>query len=456
MLCFSCSILTQSRGRFGAGLDGTVYIVRDPHEMLKVLKQEGAYPSGAIQKEWPTITWMEKRHFSSVGLFGQGPEWKRLRSFMQKDLLAPQSAREYMPIILQGAEIASRRAKESPPDDVYLYLNYCASDLFSGVVFGGHDAKGLTESDYRRFCDTIVAGIADLVEVVKSPLEHVYHKVGLESKGIKRYHEALDEMFAIANQRLDTFIEQIEAGDLSEMEKGSYFYKLMERQPESDLTKEEVIELSVFFMIAAVDTTSSKTAWNLAQLSIHPEFQEKLYQQIKAAVDKEGGLTAGIFERNEVPLLSACIRETHRCTPALFADILKTVADPTDVYGMTLPPGSTIMFDSLTNMMDPELVDDPMTFKPERWLPEAVAARKDSPQAIIDHPFYSGPFSQGARRCPGSRVALLEVQAMIARLLLDFRLEGPKNTHWKDYPSVLRAFMVPKFTEFRMVPRLSS
>ena len=51
-----------------------------------------------------------------------------------------------------------------------------------------------------------------------------------------------------------------------------------------------------------------------------------------------------------------------------------------------------------------------------------------------DHPFYSGPFSQGSRRCPASRVAYLEVQAVLASLLLDCKITGPSNDvlHWSD------------------------
>lgn len=46
---------------FGAGSHGTVYVVRDPMEMLKVLKQQGSYPSGLVEKEWPLLYWMEKK-----------------------------------------------------------------------------------------------------------------------------------------------------------------------------------------------------------------------------------------------------------------------------------------------------------------------------------------------------------------------------------------------------------
>jgi len=215
-----------------------------------------------------------------------------------------------------------------------------------------------------------------------------------------------------------------------------------------------MMEAAIMIMMAAVDTTAAKTSWNILQLALNQDVQDKLYQQILAAVQEEGGLTPSLFERLQIPLLQAVVRETHRCTPPLFGDLMKVVSVPTEVYGVTLPAGSVVMFDSLTNVMDPELVEDPLEYRPERWLKDAVEARKGTPAAIIDHPFYSGPFSQGARRCPGSRVAYLEVQAMIAQFLLDWKIEGPKDIHWKDSGGPLQTLYVPVFPdEVKFVPR---
>ena len=115
------------------------------------------------------------------------------------------------------------------------------------------------------------------------------------------------------------------------------------------------------------------------------------------------------------------------------------------------------MFDSKTSQMDPAIVEDPMEFRPERWLKDAVERRKGTPASIVDHPFYSGPFSQGSRRCSGSRVAYLEVQSILASLLLDWKIEGPtEDIHWSEVKGRLTSLFVPDFAslpEIRFVPR---
>jgi hypothetical protein len=51
-----------------------------------------------------------------------------------------------------------------------------------------------------------------------------------------------------------------------------------------------------------------------------------------------------------------------------------------------------------------------------------VASRKGTKSEVLDHPLLRDPFSQGARRCPGSRVATNEILAMISQLVLDWKI----------------------------------
>ncbi|KAL7554771.1 hypothetical protein ACHAWF_018330 [Thalassiosira exigua] len=70
-------------------------------------------------------------------------------------------------------------------------------------------------------------------------------------------------------------------------------------------------------------------------------------------------------------------------------------------------------------------VDESQTFKPERWTAEGTETRKGTKSEVLDHPYLRDPFSQGARRCPGSRVATNEIFAMIAQLVLDWKISVP-------------------------------
>ena len=148
------------------------------------------------------------------------------------------------------------------------------------------------------------------------------------------------------------------------------------------------------------------------------------------------------------------VRETHRLTPAIFINLIKEIQTTSaTIHGVDLPPGSVVAFDSYGPGMNPAFLDDPESFNPDRWLPEAVSARKGTPKETIDHPLFSTPFSHGARRCPGSRVADLEVKALLARLILAWELKLPSGLTLKDVKSELGTTFTPVWPEFEFVPR---
>ena len=60
---------------------------------------------------------------------------------------------------------------------------------------------------------------------------------------------------------------------------------------------------------------------------------------------------------------------------------------------------------------------DAHEFRPERWLPDAVVARKGTAAEVIDHPLLRAPFSAGARMCPGNKIANFELLTMVAQLV---------------------------------------
>jgi hypothetical protein len=74
-------------------------------------------------------------------------------------------------------------------------------------------------------------------------------------------------------------------------------------------------------------------------------------------------------------------------------------------------------------------------FRPGWWLQNDVEAREGTPAAQLDHPLFSGLFSQGARRCPDSRVSKNEAFILFARLVLDWKMSSPIK-YWKGGPNV--------------------
>ncbi len=116
---------------------GTMFVITDPREMMAVIRQGGKYPSGLAQGFWVIRKYCKLRKMHTThALLGKGnEEWKRIRTFFQKDLLHPESARGYIPAIIRAAKLASKGAP-AYKNDMNTFLAYSAFDLFSAVMFG--------------------------------------------------------------------------------------------------------------------------------------------------------------------------------------------------------------------------------------------------------------------------------------------------------------------------------
>merc|ERR1711904_405371 len=91
---------------------------------------------------------------------------------------------------------------------------------------------------------------------------------------------------------------------------------------------------------------------------------------------------------------------------------------------------------------DPRIVDDPNVYRPERFLPEAVKARKEDPlKSLIDHKLLGTPFSFGARMCLGARLAEVEIMTLLAKFTTKFRFElSPPDQTWNK---TMRTMSIP-------------
>lgn len=226
------------------------------------------------------------------------------------------------------------------------------------------------------------------------------------------------------------------------------------KMSETDLTVDEVSKICLLMFSASVDTTAGQIAWYLTHIALNEEVQEKLFQEISQNVQESGGkITPEMFVPSKSPYLSAVVRESHRLTPPVNINPRRRIAKEVEIHGHVLPVGSVVAFDHISKSIDPEFVEDPFIFRPERFLPDAIEARKGTKSEFLDHPLFSGPFGQGARRCPGSRVARNESMAMLAQCVLDWKMYIPDVSSYRDIPYGRETIIVPKLPKFSFESR---
>ncbi len=326
---------------------GKIHSINDPSEMMKVLRSEGAYPIGGISTLRAFIKWSKARNLTITngednGFFGQGDTWRTIRTFMQSDLLSPQSARGYVPGIVEAAKIASKGA-EYYADDLNTYFNYCAFDMFQTIMFGEltETANPSTYTDpiNQEFVENSILSLNLMLKQNFDMVENIKGRMGITTPTYRKFEVALDRVNEIANDKINAFKKKWERGELNESELSSYIAHAFERQKEGEAISPETLrEITMITLNSGVDTTSNFICWAMVHLSLNPDVQEKLYQELKENVDKnEGTLSSDIISKSKSPYLHAVLRESHRLTPVQPSTMLKVrVHSPFTFYPLFL------------------------------------------------------------------------------------------------------------------------
>jgi len=438
----------------GKGIYGTTYIMTDPNEYMKVLRKEGRHPFGAVMMEWPFVKYYEDGGdqpgcSAGTALFSRGESWQRIRRFMQTDLLSPDAAKGYVPGMIKACQTASQGAPLHAKN-INGYTAQCSFDMFSSIVFGefpGLAGSGKKEEQDEKFCTSSITALELVLPMMADPTERVQQMLGFKSKNYSTFEANFTLARKIASQKIENFKERKANGELhNDFEKNSYASLAIDRYlsslgEEGALQEDEVGELIMIALVAALDTTSAMLNWCIVHLAMNPHVQEALFEEISSNVTEEGNLTADYFSsKSNSAYLNALLRENHRITPPIAANLVKeNVTDDIVIHDVTLPKQSIVILDTRSLGMNPDVVEDPDTFDPTRWFDEEnVKGRKGTSAEALDHPLYKEPFSAGARKCPGSRVANYEAKTMLSQLVLDWKIsfapDGNKIKSWRDVP----------------------
>ena len=231
-------------------------------------------------------SWTGKRgEWRADGFLGRGETWKRLRTFLQKDMLSPDAAKAYIPAMVEAAEFASKGAPASA-EDLNAYTNRCAFDMFCSFFLGeltkmadpntGHSSENI------EFCKSAVSGFEALMGQLSNPVQLLLFRLGIQTSLYNEMADNLSKTTNISRKKYNEFRKRYEAGELNEKQRNSYLARAIERQgaEDSTISEPELAELIDLSLTAAVDTTSSLLSWNMVNLSLNPDVQEKLYAEI--------------------------------------------------------------------------------------------------------------------------------------------------------------------------------
>jgi len=165
----------------------------------------------------------------------------------------------------------------------------------------------------------------------------------------------------------------------------------------------------VTMVVAGHETVASALTWTLMLLAEHPEAQQRLRAEVRAAGDR----TAPRL-REQLPWTRAVVDESLRLFPPGWV-ISRKAAAADLVGGQAVPAGTLAIISPWLLHHDARLWPEPGEFRPERFLGRPATNAR---------PGYL-PFGLGPRLCIGRDFALGELTILLVELLRDHAVTLP-------------------------------
>ncbi|XP_028767215.1 cytochrome P450 89A2-like [Neltuma alba] len=200
------------------------------------------------------------------------------------------------------------------------------------------------------------------------------------------------------------------------------------------LEESEMVSACAEFLDAGTDSTSVTLQWILASLVKYPQVQQRLADEIREVMGEREDKEVKQEDLNRLPYLKAVILEGLRRHPPTHFPLTHAVSEDVVLNGYLVPKKGTVNFMLAEMGWDPKVWEDPMEFRPERFLNdngEWNGMEWDASEAFDikgGKEMKMVPFGLGRRMCPASNMAMLHLEYFTANLIWNFEWKPATDT----------------------------
>ena len=273
-------------------------------------------------------------------------------------------------------------------------------------------------ADIRSINDEVNA-IMDLYNFIVSfpRIESFLH---LPIPGITKFRRSKKRLDAVVDRLIREHRKEQEAArgesGAEENPGGDLLSMLLSSRDEEDhtgMSDEQVRDEVLTIFLAGYETVANGLTWTWYLLSQNPEAEARLHAELDAVL--------GTGPNRRLPTLADY--PNLRYTEQVFAESMRLYppawamgrmsTQPVTLGPYRIPPGAHFFFSQYIMGRDPQYFPDPLRFDPDRFTPEARAARPR---------FTYFPFGGGNRQCIGESFAWMEGVFSIATIAQRWRM----------------------------------
>jgi cytochrome P450 len=350
----------------------------------------------------------------------------------QRRIAAPAFHRQriaaYADVMVERAALRRASWHAGQIIDIGAQMMQLALEIVARTLFNTDVTSDVLEINHE------VNVIMDLYNyLISLPLAEAYLYAPLP--GLTRFRHARARLDAVVHRIIANHRDRARAGDTAD--NGDLLSMLMASRDEESggaMTDDQLRDEIITIFLAGYETVANALTWTWLLLAQNPEAAKRLYGEIDSVLN---GRTPTIDDLPQLRYSEMVFAESMRIYPPAWAMGRQSTA-PIALGPYRFPAKTYFFFSQYVMQRDPEYFPDPLRFDPERFTPEAKAARPR---------FAYFPFGGGGRQCIGESFAWMEGVLILATIAQKWRLTllpdqqidvQPKITLRPKYPIHMR------------------
>ncbi|GAB2240842.1 hypothetical protein Droror1_Dr00021360 [Drosera rotundifolia] len=350
--------------------------------------------------------------FHDIFFAPYGEYWRQVRKISILELLSPKRVKSFHSVRMEEvANVCEVIASSRGPVNISELMASLANSVICREAFGRKDF----DEEYKFY--ELLNEVQEVLGTVN--ISDFFPWLGWTIK-INGFEKKVEKVFKVLDRFYDELIEEHRdrsriGADSSHMDFVDVLVAVQGDDKQAiKLTVDQIKGIIMNILIGGTDPSSSILVWTMTELMKSPASMKALKDELtKAANGKE------MIEETDFPQLEylrMVLKESFRLHPPLQLLLRETIQD-CKIMGYEIPANTSVFLNARAIGRDPNTWEDPLIFRPERFLNSSIDFRGKDLELI--------PFGVGRRGCPGINMALPLVELALANLVHHFDWNMP-------------------------------
>ncbi|XP_054781214.1 flavonoid 3',5'-hydroxylase 1-like [Prosopis cineraria] len=358
-----------------------------------------------------------------------GPKWKLMRKLSNLHILGKKALDDWSDVrgneVKHMVGVLCEFSRKNEAVKVRELLSYVITNILSQAILSRRMFQNEV-SECKEFKDMVVEFMVLSGMNIGDFMPRVNNWIDLKGlvRKMKRLHERFDALLKKMVEDHETTL------DYEGNKKADFLDILMANREEASdeeggLNFTNIKAILLNFFTAGTHSSSSTIIWALTEMLKNPNILKKAQREIDQVVGKERLVLESDLQN--LPYLQAICKETYRLHPSTPLSIPRISTQACEINGYYIPKNTWLSVNIYAIGRDPNVWDDPLEFKPERFMMSSDGKinekMKMSLSGTVD--FELIPFGGGRRVCAGYRMAMVVVQLILGTLVHSFDWKLP-------------------------------